>query len=295
MNWLMQTVAGGNPAAIADRPFRAWHIGFRVAKARHVACLALALGAAAMFSLPASAQTLGYAKDGSGVRGYHDTPVQPWSGFRVHDADRPVPRRVGPGPFTASAPPPSDAIVLFDGKDLSAWHSNDWQVAEGSLVAATGNLTSKRTFGDCQIHLEWMGPTNFSGHLFDRGNNGVLLMGMFEIQIYDSFNEKLYPDGQCGAVYGQTPPLVNACRPPGEWQSYDILFTTPRFDGGRLVASARVTVMQNGVVVQHDQEIYGETAHRELPAYHHKVSTGPLALAGHNCPVRFRNIWVRPL
>jgi hypothetical protein len=295
MNRLKQTMAMGSPAAGGDRAPRAWHIGFRVSKARHVACLSLALGAAAISWLPASAQTLGYAKDGSGVRGYHDTPVQPWSGFRVHDADRPVPRRVVPGPFAASAPPPADAVVLFDGHDLSQWQSNDWRVAEGCLVAATGNLTTKRTFGDCQIHLEWMGPTNFTGHLFDRGNNGVLLMGVFEIQIYDSFNEKLYPDGQCGAVYGQTPPLVNVCRPPGEWQSYDILFTAPRFDGDRLVAPARVAVIQNGVVVQHDQEIYGETAHRELPAYLHHVSTGPLALAGHNCPVRFRNIWVRPL
>jgi len=244
---------------------------------------------------PLAAQTLEHARDGSGVRGYRDTPTQPWSGYRVHDVDRPVPGRVDPGPFTASAPPPQDAIVLFDGKDLSQWQSNDWRVVDHCIEAVTGNLTSQRDFGSCQIHLEWRIPTNLTGHLFDRGNNGVLLMGLYEIQIYDSYTEKLYADGQAAAVYGQTPPMVNACRPPGEWQTYDILFTAPEFKGDQLLRPAYVTVLQNGVLVQNHQEIYGETAHRELPEYKHHVGTGPLALAGHNCPVRFRNIWVRPL
>jgi hypothetical protein len=246
-------------------------------------------------ALSSSAQTLGHAKDGSGIRGYSDTPVQPWSGFRVHDADRPAPRRVDPGPFTASAPAPADALGLFDGKDLSQWQSNNWRVVDGCLEAAAGNLTTKQSFGDFQLHLEWITPTNFTGHLFDRGNNGVLLMGFYEIQIFDSFTEKLYPDGQCGAIYGQTPPLVNVCRKPGKWQTFDIIFTTPKFADGKLVQPARVTVIHNGVLVQNHQEIYGETAHRELPDYKRQVSSGPLALAGHNCPVRFRNIWVRPL
>jgi hypothetical protein len=244
---------------------------------------------------PVLAQTLGFAKDGSGVRGYNDTPVQPWSGFRVHDADRPLPPRIAPGPFAASAPAPDDAVVLFDGTNLAQWQSNDWKVVDGCIEAATGNLTSKAEFGSCQIHLEWLVPTNLTGHLFDRGNNGVLLMGLYEIQIYDSYDEKLYPDGQAAAIYGQTPPLVNVCRPPGQWQSYDIIFNAPKFDGDKLVLPAFVTVIHNGVVVQNHQEIYGETAHRELPEYKHKVSKGPLALAGHNCPVRFRNLWVRPL
>jgi hypothetical protein len=242
-----------------------------------------------------SGQTLGFAKDGSGIRGYNDTPVQPWSGFRVHDADRPAPKPVAPGPFTGSAPAPADAVVLFDGKDLTRWRSNDWRVVEGCLEAATGNLTTQQEFGDCQIHLEWMTPTNFTGHLFNRGNNGVLLMGLYEIQIFDSFHEKLYPDGQCASVYGQTPPLVNACRAPGEWQSYEIFFTAPKFAEGKLVRPAFVTVIHNGVLVQHHQEIYGETAHRELPGYKTKIATGPLALAAHGCPVRFRNVWVRQL
>jgi hypothetical protein len=260
-------------------------------------CRALFLVAFASLAFGAHAQTLGYARDGSGVRGYADTPIQPWSGYRVHDADRPLPRRVDPGPFATPVPvpAPADAIVLFDGKDLSSWQSNSWRVVDGCLEAVAGNLTTKQNFGDCQIHVEWMAPTNFTGHLFDRGNNGVLLMGLYEIQIYDSFDEKLYPDGQCGAVYGQTPPLVNVCRPPGQWQIYDIVFTTPKFAEGKLIRPARVTVFQNGVLVQNHQEIYGETAHRGLPEYKRQSSTGPLALAGHNCPVRFRNIWLRQL
>lgn len=243
----------------------------------------------------ASAQPLVHARDGSGIRGYADTPVQPWSGFRVHDPDRPAPPRVDPGPFTASAPAPSDAVVLFDGRDLAQWQSNQWRVVDGCIEAAAGNLVSRERFGDCQIHLEWMAPTNFTGHLFDQGNNGVLLMGLYEIQIFDTFHHPLYPDGQCGAIYGQTPPRVNVTRPPGHWQTYDILFTAPRFADGKLVRPARVTVFHNGVLIHHEQEIYGETAHRALPAYTRTQSTGPLALAGHNCPVRFRNIWVRPL
>lgn len=240
-------------------------------------------------------QTLAHAKDGSGVRGYKDTPIQPWSGFQVHDADRPAPKRIDPGPFRASAPAPADAIVLFDGKDLSHWQSNNWRIVDGCLEAAAGNLATKQNFGDCQIHVEWMTPTNLTGHLFDRGNNGVLLMGLYEIQIFDSFNEKLYPDGQCGAIYGQTPPLVNVCRKPGEWQSYDMVFTAPKFAGGKLAQPARVTLFHNGVLVQNNQEIHGETMHRALPEYKSKASAGPLALAGHNCPVRFRNIWLRQL
>jgi len=256
-------------------------------------CCAILLGG--LGALSCTAQNLGFAKDGSGVRGYGDTPVQPWSGFHVHDADRPAPKRVGPGPFIASAPAPSDAFVLFDGKDLSPFASNNWRVVDGCIEAAAGNLATKQSFGDCQIHLEWQTPTNFTGHMFDHGNNGVLLMGLYEIQIFDSFSEKLYPDGQAVAIYGQTPPLVNACRPPGEWQSYDIIFTAPRFEEGKLLRPARVTVIHNGVLVQNQQEIYGETAHRELPEYRQKISAGPLALAGHSCPVRFRNFWVRQL
>ena len=120
-------------------------------------------------------------------------------------------------------------------------------------------------------------------------------MGVYEIQIFDSYNEKIYPDGQTAAIYGQTPPLVNASRPPGQWESFDIIFFAPKFDGEKLVRPPRVTIFHNGLLVQHNEEIRGEVAHRQIPVFKKKTSTGPLAFGGHGCPVRFRNIWVRPL
>jgi len=161
--------------------------------------------------------------------------------------------------------------------------------------AGEKTLMSKEEFGDCQIHLEWMAPAHFEGPWYNRGNNGVMLMGVFEIQVFDSWDEKIYPDGQAAAVYGQTPPMVNATRKPGEWQTYDIVFTAPRFTNGTLSQPARITMLHNGTLVHLNQEIYGETGHRILPEYEHVLSQGPLGLASHNCPVRFRNIWVRRL
>ena len=237
-----------------------------------------------------------YAKDGSGVYGYRDTPKLPWCQWLVHDPDRPAPKRVDPGQPAPPAPVPSDAIVLFDGKDVSKWKAlGDWKVADGCLVSGNSHFATKDSFGDMQLHLEWLAPAGFEGPWYNRGNNGVMLMGRYEIQIFDSFNEKIYPDGACAAIYGQTPPLVNATRPPGQWQSYDILFTAPRFEGEKLVAPARVTLLHNGVLVQLNEEIHGETGHRVVAAYTEKTSQGPLGFGGHGCPVRFRNIWLRPL
>ena len=200
-----------------------------------------------------------------------------------------------PGPAAAPAPAPSDAVILFDGKDLSQWLDSDYKVADGCIVAGDAKFASKQVFGSFQLHLEWMAPPNFVGPWYNQGNNGVFLHGLYEIQIFDSYNEKIYPDGMAGAVYGQTPPLVNVCRKPGEWQSYDILFTAPKFAEGKLLQPARVTVLHNGVLVQLNQEIYGETGHRILPEYKQKLTQGPIVLGGHHCPVRFRNIWVRKL
>ena len=256
------------------------------------------LAAAWLISLPAlpsAAAELVHAKDGSGVYGYKDTPKLPWCGYLVHDPDRPAPKRVNPGPAPAPAPVPADAVVLFDGKDLSQWQASDWKLVDGCIETGSGNLTSKETFGNCQIHVEWLPPANFKGPWYNQGNNGVFLMGLYEIQIFDSFTEKLYPDGQTASIYGQTPPLVNACRPPGEWQTYDIVFTAPVFETGKLAKPARVTILHNGLLAQLNEEIHGETGHRILPAYTKKVSTGPLVFNGHGCPVRFRNVWVRPL
>lgn len=236
-----------------------------------------------------------YAKDGSGVYGYKDTPKLPWCGYLVHDPDRPAPRRVDPGPAAGPAAVPADAIVLFGGKDLSEWSGGAWKVENGEIVAAAGSLTSKQQFGDMQLHLEWMAPANWEGPWYNRGNNGVVLMGQYEIQIFDSYNEKWCPDGQAGAVYGQTPPLVNPCRKPGEWQSYDIVFTAAKFEDGKQVAAPRITMHYNGVLVHLNQEIYGGTGHKVLPRANRNIKEGSIVLAGHDCPVRFRNIWVRKL
>ncbi|GMU22949.1 MAG: hypothetical protein AMXMBFR13_30330 [Phycisphaerae bacterium] len=265
----------------------------RIGQAAVAAVWGLVLAAAARGAAP----ELVKAKDGSGVYGYRDTPVLPWCGFHVHDPDRPLPKKVdvGPGPKQPTHAPPSDAVVLFDGKTLSQWQTSDWKLVEGCIEAVSGGLTSKESFGDCQIHLEWMGPANFEGPWYNQGNNGVYLMGLYEIQIFDSWNEKIYPDGMSGALYGQTPPRVNPCRRPGEWQTFDILFTAPVFEGGKLARPARVTLLYNGVLVHLNEEIHGDSVHRALPEYKQKISQGPLVLSGHHCPVRFRNIWVRPL
>ena len=242
------------------------------------------------------AADLVYAKDGSGVYGYKDTPKLPWCQWLVHDPDRPAAKRVDPGKAGPPAPVPSDAIVLFDGKDVSRWQPlKDWKVADGYLISGDSDLATKESFGDIQLHVEWMEPAGFEGPWYNRGNNGVMLMDLYEIQIFDSFNEKIYPDGQCAAIYGQTPPLVNSSRPPGEWQTYDIIFIAPRFDGEKLLAPARVTVIHNGVLALLNEEIHGETGHRILPEYKHKISRGPLGFGGHGCPIRFRNLWLRPL
>jgi len=239
------------------------------------------------------------AKDGSSIIGYKDTPILPWCGYHVHDPDRPAPEKVTPAPPDAqgkTGAAPSDAIVLFDGTDLSQWNPSDWKIVNGELIAVSGNLTTKQPFGDCQLHIEWMTPDPPQGGIWDRGNNGVMLMGLFEIQVYDSYTEKLYPDGQAASVYSQTPPMVNACRRPGQWQSYDIIFFAPVFKSGSLEKPAYVTVLHNGVLVHHNQKIYGPTGHRILPKYDKPIPEKlPLSLSAHNNPVRFRNIWLRPL
>ena len=244
----------------------------------------------------AGAAELVYAKDGSGVYGYKDTPILPWCGYHVHDPDRPAPARIDPGPAPEPAPVPADAIVLFDGEDLSKWDPSDWKLVDGKLEAVgSSNLRTKDEFGSFQLHLEWKAPAPPSGPWHDKGNNGVYLMGLYEIQIFDSYTEKLYPDGQAAAIYAQTPPLVNACRPPGEWQSYDMVFTAPKWDGDTLVAPPRLTMFHNGVLVHLNEEIRGETGHKVLPRVRRKIERGPLMLSAHNSPVQFRNIWLRPL
>jgi hypothetical protein len=162
-------------------------------------------------------------------------------------------------------------------------------------VNGTGDIRTRQEFGDCQLHIEWATPKPPSGTSQGSGNSGVFLMGRYEIQVLNSHDNKTYPDGQAAAVYGQSPPLVNASREPGAWQTYDIIFTAPRFRDGELLQPARVTVIHNGVLVHHAKEILGSTAHRTAPAYQPHGPTGPLVLQDHGNPIRFRNIWIRRL
>ena len=235
-----------------------------------------------------------FAKDGSGVFGYRNTDIQPWSGYHIHDPDRPAPPRVTPGEQPGQ--PPSDAVILFDGTDLAKWNDPGWRVADGYVEAATGHLVTKDEFGDIQLHIEWRVPDPPQGETMNRGNSGVNLMGVFEIQIHDTFSVPLAADSRAGAIYAQTPPMVTAVRKPGEWQTYDIVFLAPRFQDGELSAPPRLTVFHNGVLIHHNQEIYGRTVHRHLAKPFEPGRTeGPILLGAHRNPVRFRNIWLRKL
>ncbi len=200
------------------------------------------------------------------------------------------PKVVDPGP------PPSDAVVLFDGKDMSQWKgAENWKVKDGYVIAGKGEITSKAVFGDCQLHVEWAEPVPAKGKGQGRGNSGVFLMGIYEVQVLDSYHNDTYYDGQCGAIYKQHPPLVNACRKPGEWQTYDIIWTAPRFKNGKLVSPAYITVLQNGVVVQNHFKLEGDTPFHRPPEYRPHPAKGPIKLQFHGNPVRYRNIWVREL
>lgn len=197
----------------------------------------------------------------------------------------------------AAGGPPSDAVVLFDGKDMSAFKDGqDWIVEDGYAIANKHNIDSKQVFGDCQVHVEWAAPAKVVSRSQGRGNSGVFMMGLYEMQVLDSYENDTYYDGQCASVYKQHPPMVNACRKPGEWQTYDIIWEAPRFDQqGKLLKPAYVTLLHNGVVVQNHFELTGTTSYVEKPHYTPHPPKGPLTLQFHGNPVRFRNIWVREI
>lgn len=217
----------------------------------------------------------------------------------------PVPPIIVPPAYSNTSGVPSDAIVLFDGKDLDLWQEVDggkakWGVSDSTFTVkkGTGDIQTKQSFEDYQLHIEWMIPADIEGEGQSRGNSGVFMQGIYELQILDSYSNETYVNGQAGSIYKQTPPLANAMRKPGEWNVYDILYTAPRFnDSGSLIYPARVTVLHNSIVIQNNVEIKGDTPYVGLPKYtpHGK---GPIRLQDHgdpSQPISFRNIWIREL
>jgi hypothetical protein len=224
-----------------------------------------------------------------------------------HDRDRPMATVIDPGTSSSQempGKPPSDATVLFDGKDISPWVAMDgsptkWIVRDNALecVPGSGYVRTLQSFGDCQLHVEWASPNPPHGASQDRGNSGVFFgYDRYEIQVLDSYQSKTYSDGAAAAVYGQYPPLVNAMRAPGEWQTYDIIWTAPRFDDeGKIAHKARVTVIHNGVLVQNNVELTGQTGWINRVPYKAHPERLPIAFQDHGHPVRYRNVWVREL
>ena len=259
------------------------------------------------------------ANSGEPIEGFTNTSLLPGGKWHQHDPNRPQPPVVTPGNFSLGATAPSDAEVLFDGKDLSKWQGGQgkdpdwkdraaaWKVQDGYVEVTPPKGEDIRTRGkwtDFQLHVEWSAPTPPTGHGQARGNSGILINNMYEVQVLDSYQDKTYPDGQAGALYGQMPPLVNASKPPGEWQTYDIIWESPRWnDKGELVQKACVTVIFNGVVVQHRTEYIGSTdgiggkvAYKTQSFYFQHDPAVYIELQNHNSnPVRFRNIWIRDL
>lgn len=238
--------------------------------------------------------------------GYSDTPIIPGTKWRVHDIDRPAPTVVQPGAKPGDAP--ADAIVLFDGKDTSKLYTKKkdsstrlpcpWKVEDGELVVDGGDCWTTEEFASSQLHVEWKSSPQQRGNSQKKGNGGVFFMDRYESQMLDCYNNPTYADGITGAVYGQTPPMVNAIRKPGEWQVYDIVFTAPKLKDGKVVEPARITTFLNGVCVQNNTAIMGPTLHKKTTSYTGTFpEKGPFRFQDHKNepPIRMRNIWVRPL
>jgi len=262
----------------------------------------------ASFAIILSVAAAAVAVDKAARPGFEDTPYLPGQKWHVHDSRRPHPRVVTPGTESTQAQAgraPSDAVVLFDGKDLSHWmnlHNGKasepkWKLGNGwmEIVGGTGDLVSKEKFGNAQYHIEWASPAPPHGTDQMRGNSGIILMSRYEIQVLDNYGSPTYADGYASAIYGQFPPLVNASREPGEWQSYDIVFEAPVFEGDKVVKPAYATVFYNGVLVHHHQPVIGRMTYRQVGTYAPHAAEEPLMLQDHDCPVRYRSIWVRRL
>ncbi|MGH7943505.1 MAG: 3-keto-disaccharide hydrolase [Opitutaceae bacterium] len=252
---------------------------------------------------------LGAASTGTPFHGDPPDEHHPWA---IHDRNRPQPKRVEPGTFSSAAQPgkpPSDAVVLFDGTEdsLAKWEADTkpgdplaptkWIVSEGAMecVPKSGYIRTKEQFGDCQLHVEWAAPRNVLGDSQGRGNSGIFLMGLCEVQVLDNYNNPTYADGFAASVYGVNPPMANALHAPGEFQSIDVVFRRPVYQGGKVVDPGYVTVFCNGVLVQDHTPLEGPTGHLRRTSPRAFPEKGPLKLQDHGNPVRFRNIWYRPL
>ncbi|MEN3940521.1 DUF1080 domain-containing protein [Prosthecobacter sp. SYSU 5D2] len=251
------------------------------------------------------------APDAPSPIGYSDTPVIPGTQWKVHDIDRPRPEYVAPGKKLGDAP--ADAIILFDGTNADAFVSKvknaegkptaelgpcAWKIDNGELVVDGGDSWTKEEFASCQFHIEWKSEPHTAGNSQKKGNGGVFFMDRYECQMLDTYENPTYADGMTGCIYGQTPPLVNAVKKPGEWQTYDIVFTAPKLDGDKVIEPAYVTTFVNGVCVQVHTKIMGPTKHKNITDYTGSFpATAPLRLQDHknNPPIRLRNIWVRKL
>jgi len=264
-------------------------------------------------AIPASGQG-GRGNPGRGPQGPPDpfagSPVGdmlPGQKWRVHDHDRPQPRKVVPGQPIPTPSAPSDAIVLFDGKDLSKWNGGggragaavtepQWKIVDGH-AEMRGGISTKENFGDIQLHVEWMTPPvddpNRIGQ--QRGNSGIVFMGRYEVQVLSSFNNITYPDGAAGGIYGVYPPMVNPCMPEGQWNTYDFVFEAPKFNEDKLMKPAYITLFFNGVMVHNRAELLGTTSHEPIAVYTPHPAELPLQLQGHVGPAWYRNIWVRRL
>jgi hypothetical protein len=248
---------------------------------------------------PAGDGARGGRRGGQGRGQAAELAIIPGTPWRIHDMSRPRPPVLAPGPVVGA--PPADAIVLFNGKDLSQWTGRGggpaaWPVRNGYFEtgAKAGSIATKDSFGDVQLHVEFQIPVEGAGTP-SHGNSGVILMGLYEIQIIDSYQADHYPDGQGGSIYGEWPPLVNPAGKPGDWQTYDIVFEAPRFNGTALLAPAYFTLMWNGVLVHNRQPVAGPTRLLTLHQYTPHAAELPLQLQDHSSPVKFRNVWIRRL
>lgn len=238
------------------------------------------------------------AADKGKYPGYLDTPIITGQKWRVHDANRPQPPVITPGkPSTQEkvGTAPSDATVLFDGTNLDQFENKSWKIVDGAMVVGKGSQKTVKKFkGDLQIHLEFNFPES-SKTSQGRNNSGLFLMGRYEVQILDCYKNVTYADGMTAAIYGQQPPQINACKPQGQWQTYDVLWTAPVFKDGKVVKKAAVTVLVNGVLAQHNTEFMWPSTHKKLNKYKPHAEEATINFQDHGNPVKFRNMWVREI